>query len=284
MFINRLFSSLLFVAVLMLVSCLARAESTAETVTPALNEGDFSVLLNDYAFTPGDAWNNQSFIRAGKALSSVVAGEVVINEQRYNYYQHTYEGFQLFSATAVGNASHAILAEILLDGDSVPTARNIIVGDSVEQVQKAYGPGKEDNSDNQQWLIYKMGEKQLMFEIDQQKVSHIMLNTTMSAEQHEVSADQAIALATNAIHTYHLTALDDQCLRYDLDDTSEKAFYIITVREDNHNHDVSCGGDPDISPRLFDIKVARDNTQILTNADNADGDYRSLVPPATNNQ
>ncbi|PQK80081.1 hypothetical protein [Pantoea ananatis] len=282
MFINRLFSSLLFVAVLMLVSCLARAESTAETVTPALNEGDFSVLLNDYAFTPGDAWNNQSFIRAGKALSSVVAGEVVINEQRYNYYQHTYEGFQLFSATAVGNASHAILAEILLDGASVPTARNIIVGDSVEQVQKAYGPGKEDNSDNQHWLIYKMGDKQLMFEIDQQKVSHIMLNTTMSAEQHEVSADQAIALATNAIHTYHLTALDDQCLRYDLDDTSENAFYIITVREDNH--DVSCGGDPDISPRLFDIKVARDNTQILTNADNADGDYRSLVPPATNNQ
>lgn len=282
MFINRLFGSVFFVPVVMFVSCMARAESSTGISVAALNEGDFSVLLNDYAFTPGDAWNNQSFIRAGKALSSVVAGEVVINEQRYNYYQHTYEGFQLFSATAVGNASHAILAEILLDGDSVPTARNIIVGDSVEQVQKAYGPGKEDNSDNQQWLIYKMGEKQLMFEIDQQKVSHIMLNTTMSAEQHEVSADQAIALATNAIHTYHLTALDDQCLRYDLDDTSEKAFYIITVREDNH--DVSCGGDPDISPRLFDIKVARDNTQILTNADNADGDYRSLVPPATNNQ
>lgn len=282
MTINRFFGSVFFVPVVMFVSCMARAESSTGISVAALNEGDFSVLLNDYAFTPGDAWNNQSFIRAGKALSSVVAGEVVINEQRYNYYQHTYEGFELFTATAVGNASHAILAEILLDGTSVPTARNIIVGDSVEQVEKAYGPGKEDNSDNQHWLIYKMGEKQLMFEIDQQKVSHIMLNTTMSAEQHEISADQAIALATNAIHTYHLTALDDQCLRYDLDDTSEKAFYIITVREDNH--DVSCGGDPDISPRLFDIKVARDNAQLLTNADNADGDYRSLVPPATNNQ
>lgn len=281
MTINRFFGSVFFVPVFMFVSCMARAESSTGTSVAALNEGDFSVLLNDYAFTPGDAWSNQSFIRAGKALSSVVAGEVVINEQRYNYYQHSYDGFELFSATAVGNDSHAILAEILLDGASVPTARNIIVGDSMEQVQKAYGPGKEDNSDNQHWLIYKMGEKQLMFEIDQQKVSHIMLNTTMSAEQHEVSADQVIALATNAIHTYHLTALDDQCLRYDLDDTSEKAFYIITVREDNH--DVSCGGDPDISPRLFDIKVARDNTQILTNADNADGDYRSLVPPATNN-
>ncbi|TWD41659.1 hypothetical protein FBY13_1046 [Pantoea sp. SJZ147] len=277
-FPGRAFSAL----ILLLLTCIANAESSTETLTPALNPGDFSILLNDFAFTPGDAWSNQSFIRAGKALSSVVVGETVIDKQRFNYFHHSYEGFDLYSATAIGNASHTILAKISLNSAGVPTARNIAVGDSVEQVRASYGPGKEDNSDNQHWLIYKMGEKQLMFEIDQQKVSHIMLNTTMSAEQHEVSADQAIAVATNAIHTYHLTALDDQCLRYDLDDTSEKAFYIITVREDNH--DVSCGGDPDISPRLFDIKVARDNTQILTNADNADGDYRSLVPPATNNQ
>ena len=282
MFINRLFGSFLFMAVLMLVSCIARAESTAETVAPALNEGDFSVLLNDYAFTPGDAWNNQSFVRAGKALSSVVAGEVVIDEQRYNYFQHSYDGFALFSATAVGNASHTILAEILVDAASVPTARNIVVGDSVEQVRQAYGPAKESDSDNQHWLIYKLGEKQLMFEIDQQKVSHIMLNTTMTARQHDISADQAVSAATEAIHTYHLTTLSDQCLRYDVDDSSDKSFFIITVREDNH--DVSCGGDPDISPRLFDIKVARDNTQILTNADDADGTYRSLNTSATPNQ
>lgn len=265
---------------LVLTPIVTHAGSAPSASVPPLNDSDFSVLLNDYAFTPGDAWSNQSFVRAGKALSSVVAGEVVIDKQRYNYFQHSYDGFELFSATAVGNASHTILAEILLDSASVPTARNIMVGDSVEQVQQAYGPGKEDNSDNQHWLIYEAGEKQLMFDIDQQHVSHIMLKTALSAEQREISADQAISAATDSIHTYHLTTLDDQCLRYDLDDSSDKSFFIITVREDNH--DVSCGGDPDISPRLFDIKVARDNTQILTNADNADGDYRSLVPPATN--
>lgn len=281
MIVNRFFTSLILVPVLLLLSCIARAESATESSVPALNEGDFSVLLNDYAFTPGEAWSNENFVRAGKALSSVLAGEVDINNQQYNYYQHSYDGFELFSAAAVGDASHTVLAEILLGSASVPTARNIKVGDSLEQVQQAYGSGKEDNSDNQHWLVYQSGGKQLMFQIDQGKVSCIMLKTDLDAEQSEISADQALSAATEAIHTWHLTSLDDKCLRYDLDDSSDESFFVITVREDNH--DDSCGGDPDITHRLFDIKVARDNTQILTNADNVDGEYHRLIPPATNN-
>ncbi|MGJ0478750.1 hypothetical protein [Pantoea agglomerans] len=280
MIVNRFFTSLIIVPVLLFLSCIARAESATESSVPALNEGDFSVLLNDYAFTPGETWSNENFVRAGKALSSVLAGEVDINNQQYNYYQHSYDGFQLFSAAAVGDASHTVLAEILLGSASVPTARNIKVGDSLEQVQQAYGSGKEDNSDNQHWLVYQSGGKQLMFQIDQGKVSCIMLKTDLGAEQSEISADQAISAATEAIHTWHLTSLDDKCLRYDLDDSSDKRFFVITVREDNR--DSSCGGDPDITHRLFEIKVARDNTQLLTNADNVDGEFHSLIPPATN--
>lgn len=281
MIVNRFFTSLIFVPVLLFLSCIARAETGTGSSVPALNEGDFSVLLNDYAFTPGDTWSNESFVRAGKALSSVLAGEVAINNQQYNYFQHSYDGFELFSAAAVGDASHTVLAEILLKSANVPTSRNIKVGDSLEQVQQAYGPGKEDNSDNQHWLVYPSGGKQLMFQIEQGKVSCIMLKTDMGAEQSEISADQAISAATEAIHTWQLTTLDEKCLRYDLDDSSDESFFVITVREDNH--DASCGGDPDITHRLFDIKVARDNTQILTNADNVDGEYHSLTPPATNN-
>lgn len=280
MIVNRFFTSLILVPVLLFLSCIARAESATESSVPALNEGDFSVLLNDYAFTPGETWSNENFVRAGKALSSVLAGEVDINNQQYNYYQHSYDGFQLFSAAAVGDASHTVLAEILLGSASVPTARNIKVGDSLEQVQQAYGSGKEDNSDNQHWLVYQSGGKQLMFQIDQGKVSCIMLKTDLGEEQSEISADQAISAATEAIHTWHLTSLDDKCLRYDLDDSSDKRFFVITVREDNR--DSNCGGDPDITHRLFEIKVARDNTQLLTNADNVDGEFHSLIPPATN--
>ena len=281
MIVNRFFTSLIIAPVLLFLSCLARAESGTELSVPALNEGDFSVLLNDYAFTPGDTWSNESFVRAGKALSSVLAGEVDINNQQYNYFQHTYDGFELFSAAAVGDASHTVLAEILVRSASVPTTRNIKIGDSLEQVQQAYGSGKEDNSDNQHWLVYQSGGKQLMFQIDQGKVSCIMLKTDLGEEQSEISADQALSSATEAIHTWHLTSLDDKCLRYDLDDSSDKRFFVITVREDNH--DSSCGGDPDITHRLFEIKVARDNTQLLTNADNVDGEFHSLIPPATNN-
>ena len=140
----------------------------------------------------------------------------------------------------------------------MPTARNIGVGDSTEQVQQAYGPGKEDNSDNQHWLVHTSGGKQLMFQIDQGEFSSVMLKTDLGAEQSEISADQAIIAATEAIHTWHLTSLDDNCLRYNPDDSSNKRFFVITVREDHH--DSSCGGDPHIKHQLFDIKVARDNT------------------------
>ena len=279
---NRFLTSFIIVPVLLFLSCIVRAESGTESPAPALNEGDFSVLLNDYVFTPGDMWSDESFVRAGEALSSDLAGEVVIDNQQYKYFQHTYNGFKLFSAAAAGKGMHPILAEILLGNASVPTARNIMVGDSLEKVQQAYGPGKEDNSDHQHWLVYQSGKRQLMFHIDQGKVSDIMLKTDPGAEQSEISPDQAIGIATEAIHTWHLTTLDDKCLRYDLEESREKKFFIITVREDNR--DISCGGDPDISHRLFDIKVARDNTQILTNADNVDGDYRDLNSPATNNE
>ncbi len=172
-----------------------------ESSVPALNEDDFSVLLNDYLFTPGDNWSNTGFLRAGNALSSDRAGEVVINNQRYNYFQHSYEGVTLFSAAAVGNASHTVLAEILLENASVPTTRNIKVGDNLEQVKQAYGPGKEDNSDNQRWLVYQSGKEQLMFQIEQGKVISIMLKTDLDGEQSDLSPDQALIKATAAIHT-----------------------------------------------------------------------------------
>jgi len=60
MIVNRYFASIIFVPVLMVLSCIVRAESSTELTVPALNEGDFSVLLNDYAFTPGDTWSNEA--------------------------------------------------------------------------------------------------------------------------------------------------------------------------------------------------------------------------------
>ena len=82
----------------------------------------FSILLNDYVFTPGGTWSDENFIHAGEALSSVLAGEVVINKQQYKYFQLTYNGFEQFSTAATGNGMHTTL----LESASVPTARNMM--------------------------------------------------------------------------------------------------------------------------------------------------------------
>lgn len=68
--------------------------------------------------------------------------------------------------------------------------------------------------------------------------------------------DEAIKLATVAIHKYHLTTLRDEC---GLLDVHEKASYFeVVVRE---RHTANCGGAPETAPRLFSVRVKkRDGT------------------------
>lgn len=64
--------------------------------------------------------------------------------------------------------------------------------------------------------------------------------------------DEALKVATDAIHKFHLTALKDEC---GLVDAHEKPSYFeIVVRE---RHTQSCGGAPETGPRLFTIRVSK---------------------------
>lgn len=63
---------------------------------------------------------------------------------------------------------------------------------------------------------------------------------------------EAIELATNAIHKFHLTTLTDEC---GLVDVNEKPSYFeIMVRE---RHTPSCGGSAETGPRLFTVRVRK---------------------------
>ncbi|WP_162287080.1 hypothetical protein [Pantoea stewartii] len=78
--LNRFLVLPLFILMMIMPAWNVYAVAYTETlIAPPLNNNDFSVLINDYASTPEDEWNTQSFVRAGKALGSVVAGEVVID-------------------------------------------------------------------------------------------------------------------------------------------------------------------------------------------------------------
>lgn len=71
--------------------------------------------------------------------------------------------------------------------------------------------------------------------------------------------DEAIKLATEAIHKYHLTALKDDCGLIDVNDRRSR--FDVVVRE---RHTPACGGDPQTQPRLFTVRVRKRDGQLTS--------------------
>jgi len=80
-----------------------------------------------------------------------------------------------------------------------------------------------------------------------------LLLVSVSAFSGQVKTeDGAVKLATDAIHKFHLTTLEDEC---GLIDVLEKpAYFEIVVRE---RHTPDCGGSLETAPRLFNVRVRK---------------------------
>jgi hypothetical protein len=64
--------------------------------------------------------------------------------------------------------------------------------------------------------------------------------------------DEAIKLATDAIHKFHLTTLRDECGLVDVID--KPSYFEIVVHE---RHAQGCAGSPETGPRLFNVRVRK---------------------------
>lgn len=71
--------------------------------------------------------------------------------------------------------------------------------------------------------------------------------------------DEALKLATEAIHKYHLTALKDECGLADANDEGSR--FDVVVRE---RHTPACGGNPATEPRLFTVRVRKRDGQLTS--------------------
>jgi hypothetical protein len=71
--------------------------------------------------------------------------------------------------------------------------------------------------------------------------------------------DEAIRLAIDAIHKFHLTALSDEC---GLIDVIEKPSYFELVVHERHTP--ACGGTPETGPRLFNVRVRKRDGQLTS--------------------
>ena len=72
---------------------------------------------------------------------------------------------------------------------------------------------------------------------------------------------EAIRLATDAIHKFHLTTLKDECGAIDVID--QPSYFEIVVRE---RHTQECGGTLETGPRLFNVRVGKHDGRLTTDA------------------
>jgi hypothetical protein len=79
----------------------------------------------------------------------------------------------------------------------------------------------------------------------------LLASTSAFCRQVNTEAD-AIKLATNAIHKFHLTTLKDECGAIDVNE--KPAYFELIVRE---RHTQDCGGSRETGPRLFTVRVRK---------------------------
>ncbi|MEG3128745.1 hypothetical protein SC171_13535 [Pantoea cypripedii] len=103
---------------------------------------------------------------------------------------------------------------------------------------------------------------------------YIFPHMTASAETIKSNQDSVILAVHQAIRDNQLSPLRDQCLAYDYDETSDKDFFIVDVREDKRY--AICGGDPETSVHLFTFKVNRKNHSLMTDANSNSGDFYTI--------
>jgi len=138
------------------------------------------VVLNQQRFALGDRWDEQAQKRAGIQHSEAFVGDVPAGDSSYKFYQHSYIGYDIYTANLFWQTQHRdvdsyLIAQITLDAPGIATSRGISVGDTTREVIKHYGSAIIDDSDNQHWLYYENEGKRLSFQIENDKVSRITM-------------------------------------------------------------------------------------------------------------
>jgi len=71
--------------------------------------------------------------------------------------------------------------------------------------------------------------------------------------------DDAIKLATDAIHKYRLTTIKDECGAIDV--VEKPSYFEIVVRE---RHTQNCGGTQETGPRLFNMRIRKQDGRLTS--------------------
>ncbi|AVR02350.1 hypothetical protein [Pluralibacter gergoviae] len=143
-------------------------------------ESDLYVDINNQRIGPGSRWDASVEKNLGYQISKNYVGEVSFAGERYRYFQHNYPGLEVYTSNFMWDKQHRsidsyIVSQLTIDSPKIKTYRGISVGMTEGYLIQKYGKGTPDFSDNQYWLYYDGDEKRVSFQIENGRVSHIMM-------------------------------------------------------------------------------------------------------------
>ncbi len=152
----------------------------ADDSSNELKSSDFQVIINHHGLTLGDDWNSEIQKQVGVQISENFVGDEPVGDTSYKYYQHKYDGFEIYTANLFWQKKQRdinsyLIAQITINTPAIKTARGVEIGDSQDVLVSKYGQGTVDDSDNQHWLYYDADHKRMSFQLEHKKVSHIMM-------------------------------------------------------------------------------------------------------------
>lgn len=176
------FISLVFITLSSFQS-LADTDLTSSTVINApksITESDFKVTINGHQFSLGEKWDDLAMKKAGVQLSESFVGDVPSGNSSYKYYQHSYAGYEIYSSNLFWEKEHRdidsyIISQVTINNAGIKTARGVSIGDQENVLTRHYGKGTLDDSDDQHWIYYDGDGERISFQIENNKVSHIMM-------------------------------------------------------------------------------------------------------------
>jgi YD repeat-containing protein len=146
-----------------------------------LKKSDFYVIINHHGLTLGDDWSSEIQKQVGAQISENFVGDVPVGDTSYKYYQHKYDGFEIYTANLFWQKKQRdidsyLIAQITINTPAIKTARGVEIGDSEDVLVSKYGQGTVDESNNQHWLYYDADSKRISFQLENKKISHIMMS------------------------------------------------------------------------------------------------------------
>lgn len=159
----------------------ASANDPYPTSAMPLSKADFSLSINGQSIALGDKWDEDVQSRLGPSLSDNFVGDVVFDDESYKFYQHHYEGWDLYTSNlwwdkADRDVDDYIVAQITFSSTAMKTHRGAFIGMSVEDIKKRYGEGQHQQNDDGEWLFYLLGKKRLSFDIAAGKITAVTLS------------------------------------------------------------------------------------------------------------